>query len=165
MNRGQSEVYPMSMFPTFEVTDVRASIDWYSEVLGFIVIYEMPDSDGQISMVHLRREKYQDVILVAEKDHEYDHIIKKGAGVAITFQYSGLGDDPEMSLDDFASMLREAGADVLEGPVNRPWNTREIVVSDPDGYRLVFTATYQKTRKKDFQETMPRVRGSLFKSN
>lgn len=165
MNRDQSEIYPMSMFPTFEVSDVRASIGWYTEVLGFIVIYEMPDSDGQTSMAHLRREKYQDVILAAEKDYEYDHIIKKGAGVSITFRYSGFGDDPEMSIDDFASRIREAGADVLEGPVNRPWNARELVVSDPDGYRLVFTAPHQVAGKKDFLKTMPRVRGTLFKSN
>jgi SAM-dependent methyltransferase len=35
---------------------------------------------------------------------------------------------------------RAQGLDALvEGPVERPWNVRDLVVADPDGYLLVFT--------------------------
>lgn len=165
MSSDQSEIYPMSMFPTFEVEEIRTSIEWYTDVLGFIVIYEMPDPDGNMYMAHLRKEKHQDLILVTAKNHDYDDVIKKGAGVSITFQYVGMAGDQKVSIDDYASRIREAGANVLEGPVNRPWNTREFIVSDPDGYRLIFSAPHQEAIKKDFQKPMTKVRGTLFKSN
>jgi hypothetical protein len=41
-------------------------------------------------------------------------------------------------IDAFAKHARENGADV-SGPINQPWNVREATVTDPDGYKLVFT--------------------------
>ena len=41
-------------------------------------------------------------------------------------------------IDGFANQAREAGANV-SGPIDQPWNVREVTVLDPDGYKLVFT--------------------------
>jgi hypothetical protein len=27
----------------------------------------------------------------------------------------------------------------VNGPIDQPWNVREVTVIDPDGYRLIFT--------------------------
>ena len=165
MSNDHSEIYPMLMFPTFEVDDVRTSIEWYTDVLDFIVMYEMPGPDGKTYMAHLRKEKHQDLIVVAADNHNYENLIKKGAGVSITFQYFGMTGDQKGSIDDFASKIREAGANVLEGPVDKPWNTRELVVSDPDGYRLIFSAPRVEAVKKDFQKKAIKATEALFKSN
>lgn len=165
MSEGQSEIYPMSMFPTFEVEDIRVSIEWYTNVLGFIVIYEMPDPDGRTYIAHIRKEKHQDILLISSSDREYDDVIKKGVGVSITFQFNEIKGGNHFSIDDYASSIREKGANVIEGPVNRPWNTRELVVTDPDGYRLIFSTPRDEASKKDFHQTMNTVRGTLFKSN
>ena len=33
--------------------------------------------------------------------------------------------------------LEEAGAQIVEGPANKPWGLREMTVRDPDGLRIV----------------------------
>jgi hypothetical protein len=47
-------------------------------------------------------------------------------------------------LEEIAQRARELGA-LVEGPVERPWNTRDVVVTDPDGYVLVFTEPVDMT--------------------
>ena len=39
---------------------------------------------------------------------------------------------------DLAQRALELGA-LVEGPVERPWNVRDVVVREPDGYLVVFT--------------------------
>jgi hypothetical protein len=41
-------------------------------------------------------------------------------------------------LDAFAIHVREKGAHI-KGPIDQPWNVREVPVIDPDGYQLIFT--------------------------
>ena len=55
-------------------------------------------------------------------------------------------------VDDFAAELVARGVVVAEGPVTRPWNVRDIVVLDPDGYRLVFFAPVDISRS--FEDVM-----------
>jgi hypothetical protein len=54
-----------------------------------------------------------------------------GSGISISFAYPGEAVPDASSIDDFAAQIRNAGADILEGPVDRPWNTRDLVVADP----------------------------------
>ena len=42
-------------------------------------------------------------------------------------------------MDTFAKHARENGANVT-GPIDQPWNVREVTVLDPDGYKLIFMA-------------------------
>lgn len=41
-------------------------------------------------------------------------------------------------IDAFAKQAHDKGAN-LSGPIDRPWNVREVTVFDPDGYKLIFT--------------------------
>jgi len=41
-------------------------------------------------------------------------------------------------METLAAHVQEKGAAVV-GPVPQPWNVREVTVTDPNGYRLVFT--------------------------
>ena len=43
------------------------------------------------------------------------------------------------SVDRLAERAREIGAQILAGPSTQPWQTREVMLADPDGYRLTFT--------------------------
>ncbi|HLT29466.1 MAG TPA: VOC family protein [Myxococcaceae bacterium] len=56
----------------------------------------------------------------------------RGAGVLVCFAV-GAG----VSLDALAEQAREVGAPV-QGPSDQPWNTRELIVTDPEGYRINF---------------------------
>ena len=102
---------------------------WYSEVLGFGTVFVLPGADGAPVLGHLRWRTYADVLLVPDGAESRG---RKGLGVSLSFL---VGDS---SVDAMAERLMGLGVELDEGPVTRAWNTREIVVMDPDGYRLVF---------------------------
>lgn len=138
------EIYPMPMFPTLAVRDVGASVRWYAEKVGFGTVFVMPGGDGEPMLAHLRWRKYADVLLVPDSGSDGERV--KGVGVSLSFL---VGD---VSVDAMAERLVERGVELDEGPVTRPWNTREIVVVDPDGYRLVFFEAVDVGRS--FEEVM-----------
>lgn len=114
--------YPMPMFINLEVNDLEKSADWYLKVLGFRDVFRGP------CMVHLRRERYQDLLLFQLAGNT-----SPGEGLVVQFQAG------ETSVDEIAVKARLAGASIVDGPLEQPWNAREITVLDPDGYRLRFS--------------------------
>ena len=119
------DIYVMPAFVTLAVRDLEASARWYRDVLGFFVLFELP---GQL--VHLRREKYQDILLKPLSAGEVSG--PPGQGVSLCFSVGTPGD-----VDELASRAAEMGASIGEGPIDRPWNVRELVLNDPDGYHVV----------------------------
>ena len=128
------EIYPMPSFPTLIVRDLEASSTFYQAAVGFRHIFTMPGPGGQPALVHLRWIKYADLLLTGSRDGQ-ELTGPKGAGISLNFS---LFDHFNGDIDTFAKHARENGANVT-GPVNQPWNVREIIVIDPDGYQLVFT--------------------------
>lgn len=136
---GQSEIYPMPMFPSLSVTDVAASVDWYVNMLGFVSVFNLPAPNGGFAMAHLRWRKYADLLIVPDVDsNQTAHL--KGVGVSLSFLVD------RTNVDDMATDLLGKGIALSEGPVTRPWNTREIIVTDPDGYKLIFFEPVDTTR-------------------
>lgn len=64
----------------------------------------------------------------------------RGAGVLVCFAVG-----VEASLEALAEKAREAGA-AVQGPTEQPWNTRELIVTDPEGYRLNFVQPLEAAR-------------------
>ena len=135
----QPEFYPMPAFPTLRVRDLAGSARWYQHVLGFQAVYELPGSDGLPMLVHLRRARYQDILLLAAPELPVETLV--GLGVALNFSV-------EEGLRTLANRVRGSGASA-EGPTAHPWNVRELVVQDPDGYRLVFSEPIDRERPFD----------------
>jgi uncharacterized glyoxalase superfamily protein PhnB len=128
------EIYPMPSFPMLIVSDLEASSRFYQTALVFKHIFTMPGPDGQPALVHLRWAKYADLLIARPRDGK-ELTEPKGVGVSLNFNiFDHFGDD----IDVFAKHARENGADVY-GPIDQPWNVREVTVIDPDGYKLVFT--------------------------
>ncbi len=146
------EIYPIPLFPTLSVTDVAASLDWYTNRVGFVSAYSLPMPGGGLAMAHVRWRKYADLLLVPDSG-PLDAAQSKGIGVA----FSLLVDTT--SIDEMAENLANSGVEIAEGPVNRPWNTRDIVVHDPDGYKLVFFEPVDITRS--FDDVMGNVSDSV----
>jgi hypothetical protein len=42
-------------------------------------------------------------------------------------------------LPALAERARAHGGGTVDGPVDTPWNSRDLRTTDPDGYRLVYT--------------------------
>lgn len=128
------EIYPMPSFATLTVKDLEASSNFYQNALGFKHIFTMPGPGGQPTLVHLRWVKYADLLIAKSRDGK-ELSEPKGVGISLNFN---LFDRFDGDIDAFAKHAREGGANVM-GPIDQPWNVREVTVVDPDGYRLVFT--------------------------
>ena len=118
------EVYPMPMFATLVVEDPAQLAGWYERALGFGVMFTGP-------LVHLRRRKYQDLLVVPGGAQG-----SAVGGPALTFNADGELD----ALAERAHAAPALGRSSIEGPIDTPWNTRDLRVTDPAGHRLVFTA-------------------------
>ncbi len=112
-----------SSFVKVLVTDAERSARFY-EALGFERVGAEPP------FIHLRWGGKAEVYLVTPPAG-LKLEGRRGMGVLLGFRVGAVG------LDEVATRARAEGASV-EGPVLQPWYTRELVVSDPDGYRLNF---------------------------
>ena len=121
------DIYPMPAFVTFAVADVERTVDFYVGALDFVELFRMPGPGGGAALVHLRRWRYQD-ILVRPGPAEVGH----GWGVSI----AALAED----LPALVERARAHGGGEVSDPTDTPWNTRDVNITDPDGYRLVYTA-------------------------
>jgi catechol 2,3-dioxygenase-like lactoylglutathione lyase family enzyme len=114
---------PLTAFTKLLVLDLEASARFY-EALGFT----REGADG--TFVHLRWPGAGDVFLVgAPTGVRIDG--KRGWGVLLGFIMKG------DTVDALAERATKLSAPV-QGPETQPWHTRELVVTDPDGYRLNF---------------------------
>ena len=129
------EIYPMPLFPMLIVRDLEASSNFYQNALGFKHIFTMPGPGGRPALVNLRWVKYADLLLSTPRDGR-DLAEPRGAGISLHFN---LFDHFNGDLDAFGRHAHERGATVA-GPIDQPCNVREVTVTDPDGYKLIFTA-------------------------
>lgn len=124
--------YQMPSYTTLMVNDLNIATRWYCDTLGFALISQMPGAHGDPIMSHLRWAPHADVILMEEGPNAVMPTIK-GAGVTLNFTVL------RESVDAIADRVRCDGNSQISGPHNRPWNAREVIVIDPNGYRLNFT--------------------------
>ncbi|CAH0347653.1 VOC family protein [Bacillus sp. CECT 9360] len=131
------EFYAMPLFVKLAVRNMESSLNWYKHVLNFESIFVLPDQAGEIVMAHIRGQKYQDMMLVSE---QYD-TNSNGIGVVLNFTVE--------DVDSFADKANKAYANILEGPIDRPWNARELVLKDPDGYVIILSMQIDKEKTID----------------
>lgn len=127
-------IYPMPGFVTFTVNDLARSTRWYVEGLGFVLLAELPGPGGTPVLVHLRRHRYQDILLVPVPPGGAEDGLPRGRGVR--YGVSAGGED----LDARAAQARAVEGGTVDGPARTPWNTVDLLSRDPDGYEVVLTA-------------------------
>jgi uncharacterized glyoxalase superfamily protein PhnB len=111
---------------------IRRVAAWYERTLGFGIMFSAPGVGGQPSLVHLRRRKYQDLLL---KPALAGAATEAPSSLTVSF-----GADGEVeALAERARAAAPLGRSAIVGPVDTPWNTRDLRVTDPEGYRLIFT--------------------------
>ncbi|RYZ41010.1 MAG: VOC family protein [Myxococcaceae bacterium] len=115
--------HTMRSFVKLLVTDAPASVRFY-EGLGFERIASAPP------ILRLQWGGEADVYLISPPA-SLKLEGKKGMGVLVGFRVG------EAGVDAVAAKAAALGAPV-EGPQVQPWYTREIIVTDPDGFRLNF---------------------------
>ena len=132
------EIYPMPAFATISVTDVSRVAAWYEQALGFATVFRAPDVDGQPSLVHLRRRKYQDLLLIPARVAAPS----TDAPSSLTLSFNAEGEVD--ALAERARTVEPLGRSSIMGPIDTPWNTRDVRVTDPAGHPLIFTGRNPK---------------------
>ena len=106
------------------IQDVSRSVAFY-EALGF------ERKQTEPPFVHLNWAGAMDVYLVTPPP-QLKVEGRRGLGVLVGLRVTDAG-----GLDAVLKRAQAHGA-LVEGPTLQPWHTREIIVTDPDGYRLNF---------------------------
>jgi predicted enzyme related to lactoylglutathione lyase len=119
------DIYPMPAFVKFEAADLPATTRWY-EAAGFVVLAAMPGPGGRTALVHLRRQRYQDILLVPAQ--------AAASGTGRITMAAG-GDDLRLRAEDLAA----AGGGTVAGPSPTPWRSDDLTLTDPDGNVVVLT--------------------------
>lgn len=148
----EREIYPMPAFPTLTVADVERASRWYQEVLGFADVFTLRLPDGGSALAHLRWCSFGDVLLTRARQSAMGATLSGACGITLNFAAT--------DVDAVAARARDAGAEVLEGPINRPWNTRDVTLRDLDGNKLNFTSPLRgetRTAPESFKEIMDRA--------
>lgn len=138
-NTQGAEIYPMPVFCTLTVSNVQKSADWYVKALGFSVIFEIQDPvTKESTLVHLRRAKYQDILL---KPAAATDQAKNSYGIAVTFQAWS-------DIDALTKLAKQQGVRVIIEPHDTAWQTRDVTFQDIDGYQITFTYPNQELLQK-----------------
>ncbi len=122
-------IYGMPAFATLLASDLDATLSWYVAGLGFISLFTIPGPNGNPVLVHLRRWQFQDVLVRPGTGP-----VRPGNGCTLSF--AAVYDE----IEGLAERARAHGGGRVDGPVDTPWNTRDLTTTDPDGTVVIFTA-------------------------
>jgi catechol 2,3-dioxygenase-like lactoylglutathione lyase family enzyme len=109
---------PESLVPILYSENVRRSITYYTDVLGFPDKWEWddPPTFGGVNWGDVR-------IFFCEKNQGHP-----GTWICINVE----------NVDDYHAFILARGAEILAIPENKPWFMREMLVRDPDGHIIRF---------------------------
>ncbi|MDE3283110.1 glyoxalase [Lacticaseibacillus casei] len=134
------EYYPMPMFVKLPVKDIVKEANWYQDKLGFQKLYTFTDQSGSPIMVHIRRDRYQDLMLIQD---EHSSV---GSNVVIN-----------LLVKDIAAIAEKTEKQsIVSPPTPKPWQAVEMTLKDLDGHKL--TLTEPKPNGESFQDVMTKVK-------
>ena len=116
-------IYGMPAFVTIPTSDLAASVDFWTNGLGFIDLFTIPGG-----VTHLRRWAFQDVLLVPGTP--------AAEAPSSTVSFSCI----ESQLDGLVESCETALPGSTTGPEPTPWNSLELHVVTPERTHVVMTA-------------------------
>ncbi|HTZ97748.1 MAG TPA: VOC family protein [Terriglobales bacterium] len=117
--------------PLLSVFDMRTSLRFYRDVLGFELISDSGQGENS-GWCLLRLNGVEIMLNTAYDDDERPAVPDRTAAHGDTAFYFGCRD-----LDEAYQYLRSKGVNVKE-PKVAPYGMRQLYVTDPDGYNLCF---------------------------
>jgi lactoylglutathione lyase len=129
---GSVDAQPLSarsLGASLTVKDIRKSVAWYRDMVGFIVDREI-ERDGVLRAVALKAGDVR--ILVNQDDGAKGFDRVKGEGFSLQFT-------TEQNVDVVANRIRNAGGTLQSEPADMPWGARVFRLMDPDGFKLVIS--------------------------
>jgi uncharacterized glyoxalase superfamily protein PhnB len=109
-------------------TDLRRSIAFYRDVLGFMVGEEWREN-GALAGAELTAGSVN--VMVNQDDFAKGRDRLKGVGFRIRCHTT-------QDIDRFAAQIKERGGMLDQEPKDMPWGERIFMITDPDGFKLSF---------------------------
>ena len=116
-----------SASPSFTVNDLEKSLGWYRDVLGFDVEELWKNDEGKVAGVSLKAGSVS--FMIGQDDWKKGRDRKKGEGFRLYCE-------TKKSVDDLARQIESKGGRIDSGPTDQPWGTRDISLTDPDGFKI-----------------------------
>lgn len=128
-------IYAMPSFATIASSDLAATRRWFAAI-GFVQLAVMGDPAAPM-LVHVRRYRYQDVLVVPAGGGERSGpAATRAGGPRLSFSHAG----PLGELDEIAERCRATGLGDVSGPAPTPWHSIDLELTGPDGATIVLTA-------------------------
>ena len=112
------------------VNDLRRSLDWYRDVMGFTVEKEH-EREGKLIAASLEAGAVR--ILLAQDDGRKGPDRVKGEGFSLMITTA-------QDVDAIADGVTSRGGTLASPPADMPWGARVFRVRDPDGFMLVISS-------------------------
>jgi catechol 2,3-dioxygenase-like lactoylglutathione lyase family enzyme len=112
--------------PSFTVNDLKESVRFYTEVLGFIVGERWTDG-GVLRGVTLKAGACE--LSLSQDDWAKGRTRQKGEAVRIWCSTA-------QDLDALATRIKAGGGRLTAEPTDQSWGARSLSVDDPDGFHL-----------------------------
>jgi uncharacterized glyoxalase superfamily protein PhnB len=118
-----------SLVPTLTVNDLKRSLKFYRDGLGFAVSEEMKDG-GEVKGVMLDAGGFN--LGIAQDDFAKGRDRVKGVGMRLYLE-------TDQDVNAIAQQAKAAGITLLEGPAPLSWGPMGFTVTDPDGFKLTIS--------------------------
>ena len=118
--------------PTLAVRNMRQTIEFYRDSLGFKVGMAFPDADNP-EYVDLSKDGMV-LMFIPAKNIGISSEEKLGAGVNLYMQIDG-------DIDEYYNELKDKGVKIVVDIKDEPYGIRDFTVEDVDGYKLTFNQT------------------------
>ena len=117
-----------SLMPTLTVNDLKKSLQFYKDGLGFAVTEEMKDGELQGAMI----EAGGVTLGLSQDDFAKGRDRVKGIGMRLYLE-------TDQDVEALAKQAKSAGITLNEGPGPLPWGPMGFTVTDPDGFKLTIS--------------------------
>lgn len=118
-----------TLAPSLTVNDLKKSIHFYTEGLGFAVDEEMKE-DGEVLGVMLKAGEAS--LGISQDDFAKGRDRVKGIGMRLYIE-------TDQDLNALARQAKTAGVTLDQEPGPLPWGPMGFTVTDPDGFKLTIT--------------------------
>lgn len=123
-----------NFWPTLTVSDVEASVRFYTEKLRFSSDLSVPDANGNIMLADV---ELGDSLLMLQSVDPAEAEAFMAAPRKLWGNFTFLLPDSQ-DINAFYHDLRSRGIPIHCQIADQPWGNREFSILDPDGYELVF---------------------------
>ncbi len=117
-----------TLTPALTVSDLEASLAWYCDTVGFIVVQKW-EEDGKIAGAVVEAGRIR--LFLVQDDKE-----PKAPDTQTMQFYCSSAQD----IDGLAAAIQSRGGVLDKVPANQPWGARSFDLLDPDGVRLTISS-------------------------